>query len=1067
MKRKFIAMACITSMLFSSNVFAGTYTISFIDSVTQDNIKDAVVSSFKDGSSISYSTNPTENGYELDRVEINNKEYNNKNGNISIDKATDAVYNINYIFNDTQKPILELRETPYYLYNSAATDPKLLFETITDNSGVENIDLKFDKPIDTKRLGMQEFRVIATDKSKNEVTIDGALEIVGSCRMEMLCIDGVNKKELKLPYIKGLNVGSSETISIPTLPKGYAINSIKIDNKDINSTSNTFTINDIEDKIYKVTVECKDTENPKLKLKSPLIFTKKQAVDYESLVEVTDNSDDLIAITGNIDTATAGSKKQGTITATDKSGNSSNLNISYDVLAENYYTLKSVDDTTNVSLGIANTVAQKFNVGDAIEINVPETSNGYQLVSVTDATGATYSVIGDKLRIDSEDKEYALIAKYKDVTPPTGIAKTGLIFSRGDTIPPESLVTGLSDNSKGDIKVTYSTTANTNTIGNKTASVILTDKAGNSSSPINVSFNIIYGGSGEKVTLKVKYIDYDDDEVVETKNIDTYYGEVLEADDLEVPDDYKIKDKDWKYTVDKDDAIKVYVKSKEYTLSIRYVDEHSSKVVKRQTLTFSKGDKITEADLNIPSGYYISGKGFNKTMSDKDETVDIKVTDDDDDNDDNYYYYNDKNNNNSNNNNNNNNNDTSKDFKVSINYYSESLDNIIDTQVIYRDKNDTITYKDLNIPSGYELANSFQDMKVTSAMSKGLEIRKSKEVSNCTINYICNGKTYGTETKSYKFGEVIPEKELKIPEGFSLANKAEIKSASNVTVEIVPKNYVVHIVTESPEKTDYVIPEYKTDKYFNEINVMSKNANSLNDKEISNLGVVLKKYGADIYINDTSKWVVGSNIISFKDNKFEVQIPKSGKHIKYLSGYEDGTIKANSHITRAESIGILYTFLAKKDVSYEEYLKNFKDAKLDTWYSKYVGWGVNTTLIKGYPDNSIRPEGNITKAEFCTLISQIKTDLTYENTNYKYTDITKHWAKNYIEDCSKKGFFKVTNGKFNPDSLITRGEVVYAINRLFGRTDNAKSITTNPFKDLKTGDTYYSDLLEATAEHSY
>lgn len=66
MKHKLIIVSCITGILCSNTVFAGTYTVSFIDSLTQNAIKDAVVSSFQDGGSISYSTNPTDNGYELE-----------------------------------------------------------------------------------------------------------------------------------------------------------------------------------------------------------------------------------------------------------------------------------------------------------------------------------------------------------------------------------------------------------------------------------------------------------------------------------------------------------------------------------------------------------------------------------------------------------------------------------------------------------------------------------------------------------------------------------------------------------------------------------------------------------------------------------------------------------------------------------------------------------------------------------------------------------------------------------------------------------------------------------------
>lgn len=803
------------------------------------------------------------------------------------------------------------------MYNSAATDPKLLFEVCTDNSGVQNVELKFEKPINTKELGIQEFTVIASDKSGNKTTISDTLEIVNSCRMEIQYIDSATKMELKLPYVKRLNVANSETITIPTLPKGYTIDFIKIDNKDINSTSNTFTLNDIENKVYKVVVGCKDIENPKVKLKSSLVFTKNQAIDYKQLVEVTDNSNGLIDITGTIDTSVAGLKKQGVITVTDKSGNTNNLNVVYDVLSENYYTLKSVDSTTNLGISISDIVAQKFKIGDTIKITVPEMSNGYQLVSVSDTSGITYPVVGNTLTITGEDKTYSLIAKYKDITPPVGIAKTGLIFRRSETVLPISLVSGLSDNSKGDITVTYVTPVDTSTIGSKTSSVILTDKSGNSSLPIDIPYTVIYGSSGEKLSIKIKYIDYDTDDLVETQTISTYYGEVLDEDDLQIPSEYKLRDRNWEYTVDKEDAVKVFVLGKKYTLSIRYIDIYDNSVVERQNITGIKGDKITESDLDIPRGYYLSNNNFSKTVSNKDETIDVKITSD-------------RNKVNNNNSNIKNNNYTSKDYKITIEYYEEGYSNIIDSQVIYKDKNDTITKNDLRLPDGYELLNNFRDIKVTSSISQAIEIKKLKKLTDCVINYICNSELISSKEKSYTFGEVIPEKELNIPEGFTLlAKDSKIKAASTVNIELIPKKYTIHILNETSEKTDYTIPEYNSNKHFKEISTINEDANFLDTKKLDSLGVLLKKYGNDIYVNSTDKWVVGSNIISFKENKFEVIIPSSGYHIKYLSGYEDSTVKPNSNITRAEAAGILYTFLAKTDISYEEFAKGYKEKVTD------------------------------------------------------------------------------------------------------------------------------------------
>jgi hypothetical protein len=68
------------------------------------------------------------------------------------------------------------------------------------------------------------------------------------------------------------------------------------------------------------------------------------------------------------------------------------------------------------------------------------------------------------------------------------------------------------------------------------------------------------------------------------------------------------------------------------------------------------------------------------------------------------------------------------------------------------------------------------------------------------------------------------------------------------------------------------------------------------------------------------------------------------------------------------------------------------------------------------------------------------------------------WAAAAIDRWSNYQVVKGSGGAFNPDSQITRAELLAILVRIFGYTDTAGE---NPFSDMKKTDWYYQDLLKA------
>ena len=92
-----------------------------------------------------------------------------------------------------------------------------------------------------------------------------------------------------------------------------------------------------------------------------------------------------------------------------------------------------------------------------------------------------------------------------------------------------------------------------------------------------------------------------------------------------------------------------------------------------------------------------------------------------------------------------------------------------------------------------------------------------------------------------------------------------------------------------------------------------------------------------------------------------------------FKGYEDGSFKPTGNITRAEVATIIYRIytgdVAKNDTSglYSTYNK-FSDMTGAGWAAGYIGYCANAELVKGYPDGTFKPSGNVTGYEVLAMI---------------------------------------------------------------------------------------------------
>ena len=146
----------------------------------------------------------------------------------------------------------------------------------------------------------------------------------------------------------------------------------------------------------------------------------------------------------------------------------------------------------------------------------------------------------------------------------------------------------------------------------------------------------------------------------------------------------------------------------------------------------------------------------------------------------------------------------------------------------------------------------------------------------------------------------------------------------------------------------------------------------------------------------------------------------------------------------------------------------------------YAGWTATNVpdmlngddhyaYVVGYSDGTVRPNANISRAEFATICARF--DKTQISTGSNFTDISGHWAEKYIERAATLGWIAgYSDGTFRPSNYITRAEAMTMINRVLCRVPETESnllpgMITWP--DNQPGTWYYLAVQEATNSHDY
>ena len=163
-------------------------------------------------------------------------------------------------------------------------------------------------------------------------------------------------------------------------------------------------------------------------------------------------------------------------------------------------------------------------------------------------------------------------------------------------------------------------------------------------------------------------------------------------------------------------------------------------------------------------------------------------------------------------------------------------------------------------------------------------------------------------------------------------------------------------------------------------------------------------------------------------------------HFKYIVGYPDGTVQPNGNISRAEVTTAFYRLLtAEKRDAVFTAANTFTDVKSTQWFNKAVSSMANGSYVLGYPDGSFGGSRNITRAEFVAIASRF---MNAKDGAVTFSDVSSgNWAYQYISTAVAYGWIDgYPDGTFRPSQPITRAEAMTIINRMLNRGVDADGV---------------------------
>ena len=167
-------------------------------------------------------------------------------------------------------------------------------------------------------------------------------------------------------------------------------------------------------------------------------------------------------------------------------------------------------------------------------------------------------------------------------------------------------------------------------------------------------------------------------------------------------------------------------------------------------------------------------------------------------------------------------------------------------------------------------------------------------------------------------------------------------------------------------------------------------------------------------------------IILMLTNSFAYTVDESADvlvRLNLMKGYEDGSLRLENSITRAEFCSLIVRMMKKEGTTIGTQLR-FNDMKETHWAYGTVLTAVSCGYLSGYSDGTFKPSNSITYAETCAILVNV---LGYN------ADMVGTWPNNVMQKAEELGLnagIEIDESSYK----MTRGEVCVMLVNALGAT---------------------------------
>ncbi|MBD3157057.1 hypothetical protein GF369_04495 [Candidatus Peregrinibacteria bacterium] len=190
-----------------------------------------------------------------------------------------------------------------------------------------------------------------------------------------------------------------------------------------------------------------------------------------------------------------------------------------------------------------------------------------------------------------------------------------------------------------------------------------------------------------------------------------------------------------------------------------------------------------------------------------------------------------------------------------------------------------------------------------------------------------------------------------------------------------------------------------------------------------------------------------------------------------IDGYNDGSIKPDQEITRAELLKIFVEGAIGTPETFE-YNRCFNDVVILEWYTCYVCYAKAEGWVEGYEDGSFKPADPIDKAETITMLlrtQELNTPEPWYMNSDPFDDVAiQTWYGPSVSYAKENALIDTTESLFHPEQLITRGEAFDMLYRtIIFKEERAKPVTYTDDRVSFVHAGYYTQMIDETMDDEF